>query len=228
MPETAADALTVAQRQLDPTGQGLFPDSYVLGYIDTAAKSLRNRILAREITLTEKLVNITAFPANTTDLSAYLLAGQPLADLVEVDAIREKQSGTDDNNYTEVARMEELPGRTPYDLLLEYEWRGGAVYFIGANQTLDLQIRYRATWPAITSTTQTLPAPGLAVILGLWGAALVLDSLGSDQRAQALLAEARHLQAGWTQQRILEAQLQTIRPKPFRRRPFEGPWGLNL
>lgn len=215
--EAAQTAIARAQVLLDPTGQGLFSAQRLMPYLNIAYSALRDEgVSQREVTAAEAVVIIPAFPAYAKDLGAYVAPGGMLANLAAPLSIREKQAGTDDNNYFEVERVAELPSRTADDMLRSYEWRGGNVYFIGATQALDLEVRFEQLWPALKTGTDPLGAIGIATILGYWTAGLMATAMHEEQLGQQYVAEARHLLFRWIQRQIMDAQNDTRRPRPFR------------
>ncbi len=224
--EAAQTAIARAQALLDPTGQGLFSAQRLMPYLNIAYSELRDEgVSAREITAAETVVIIPGVPANTTSLAAYVAPGGTLQDLAAPLTIRERQAGTDDNNWQELERVSELAARTPGDYLRTYEWRGGNVYFLGATQPLDLEVRYERIWPAIAAPTDALGAIGVATILGYWTAGLMAMAMREQQLGAVYIAEARHLLYRWMQRQVMDAQGVTRRPRPFRDPGWWSPAG---
>lgn len=214
--EAAQTAIARAQALLDPTGQGLFSAQRLMPYLNLAYSAMRDEGMSqRGITVAEAVVVLPGVAAYTKDLGAYVAPGGMLQNLAAPIAVREKPTGSDDNNYTEVVRVEELDSRTPDDLNLTFEWRGGNVYFIGATQALDLQIRYEQIWPAISDPSQALGAVGIATILGYWTAGLMATAMREQQLGVQYAAEARHLLFRWLQRQIMDQQNVTRRPRPY-------------
>lgn len=224
--EPASTAIGRAQALLDPTGQGLFSSERLMPYLNIAYSALRDEgIASREVTAAEAVVILPAVAPNTRSLGAYITPGGVLANLAAPLTIRERQAGTDDNNWFGMERVAELPSRTPDDLNRSYEWRGGNVYFIGATQPLDLEVRYEQLWPALADSTSPLGAIGVATILGYWTAGLMATAMREQALGQQYIAEARHLLFRWVQRQILGAQRDTRRQRPFRDPGWWGPAG---
>lgn len=214
--EAAQTAIARAQALLDPTGQGLFTAARLMPYLNLAYASLRDEgVAAREVTAAEAVVVLPNVAAYTKDLGAFVAPGGMLANLASPISIREKPAGTDDNNYFEVTRVDELTPRTPDDLNRVYEWRGGNMYFIGARQPLDLEVRFEQLWPAIADAGQALGAIGVASILGYWTAGLMATAMREQALGAQYIAEARHLTYRWIQRQIMSAQSVTRRPRPY-------------
>lgn len=224
--QAAQTAIARAQALLDPTGQGLFTAARLMPYLNIAYSALRDEgVASREVTAAEAVVVIPGFAANTISLAAYVAPGGVLQNLASPLTIWERQAGTDDNNWFELERVAELPARTPDDLLRSYEWRGGNVFFLGANQALDLKVRYEQIWPAIGSGTDALAAVGIATILGYWTAGLMATAMREQQMGALYIAEARHLLFRWIQRQIMDSQGETRRPRPFRDPGWWSPAG---
>lgn len=215
--ESAQTAIARAQALLDPTGQGLFTAERLMPYLNLAYSSLRDEGVAdREVTAAEAVAVLPAFPAYARDLGAYVAPGGVLQNLAAPLAVREKPAGSDDINYTELERVAELPARSPVERLVSYEWRGGNLYFPGATQALDLEIRFEQIWPALGSPGDALAAIGIATILGYWTAGLMATAMREQALGQQYIAEARHLLDRWIQRQVLDSQTITRRPRPFR------------
>lgn len=224
--DAAQTAIARAQALLDPTGQNLFSQQRLMPYLNMAYAALRDEgVSARELTAAETVVVIPTLPAATTSLAAYVAPGGMLQNLAAPLTLRERPAGTDDNHWTEIERVIELPARDPDDLLRCYEWRGGNIYFLGATQPLDLEVRYEQIWPAIGSPQDSLAAVGIATILGYWTAGLMAIAMREQQLGALYIAEARHLLFRWVQRQIMDAQGETRRPRPFRDPGWWSPAG---
>lgn len=215
--EAAQTALGRAQALLDPTGSGLFTAARLMPYLNIAYSSLRDEgISQREITAAEAVTILPNVSVGTTDLGQYVKPGGILQNLANPIAIMEKQAGTDDDNYLEVVRVTELVPRVQEQYNGTYEWRGGNIFFIGATQNLDLQVRYEQLWPAIMGPGDALGAVGIANILGFWTASLMCAAMRENQQAAAYLAQAQHLIFLWKARQVLDSQAITRRPRRFR------------
>src|SRR6185437_9458188 len=215
--EAAQTAIARAQALLDPTGQNLFSAQRLMPYLNIAYSALRDEGAAsREVTAAEAVVVIPGVRAGTRDLGAYVAPGGVLQNLAAPLSIREKQAVSLDDDYFEMERVGELPSRSPDDLLRSYEWRGGNVYFIGATQDLDLEVRYEQLWSAIGAPSDPLGAIGVATILGYWTAGLMATAMREVALGAQYVGEARHLLFRWIQRQIMDAQNTTRRPRPFR------------
>ncbi|MGH9468273.1 MAG: hypothetical protein ACRD1Y_13050 [Terriglobales bacterium] len=219
-------AIGRAQALLDPTGQGLFPAERLMPYLNIAYSALRDEgVASREVTAAEAVVILPGVAAYTTDLGAYIGPGGVLQNLAAPLSIRERQAGTDANNWFAMERTPELPARSADDLNRSYEWRGGNIYFVGATQALDLEVRFEQLWPVLASPGQPLGAIGIATILGYWTAGLMATAMREQALGQQYIAEARHLLFRWVQRQILGAQADTRRQRPFRDPGWWGPAG---
>ncbi|HXE30742.1 MAG TPA: hypothetical protein VN515_02950 [Terriglobales bacterium] len=214
--EAAQTAIGRAQALLDPTGQGLFSATRLMPYLNIAYSALRDEGVAqREVTAAEAVVILPNVAAYTADLGSYVAPAGVLSNLAAPLRLREKPAGSDDNNYTEVARVEALPDRTPDDRNRVYEWRGGNLYLPGAQQALDLEVRFEQLWPVLTGPGDALAAIGVATILGYWTAGLMATAMREQELGQQYIAEARHLLFRWVQRQVLDSQTITRRPRPY-------------
>jgi hypothetical protein len=226
--EAASTALGRAQALLDPTGNGLFSTARLMPYLNIAYSSMRDEgISQREITAAEAVLVLANVAAGTTDLGQYVKPGGTLQNLANPIAIMEKPAGTDDDNYQEVARVTELIPRIQESYNLTYEWRGGNIFFIGATQNLDLQIRYEQLWPSIATPDQALSAVGIANILGYWTAGLMCAAMREQTLSAGYIAEAKHLIFLWKVRQVLDSQAITRRPQRFRPSGALSGNGLN-
>lgn len=215
--DTAADALAIARALLDPTGQGLFPDAALMPYLNAAYRAIGDEVVTiREWTANEAVAALPALPAYTTTLAAFQAPGQPLAALEQPIAIREKPAGAPPEDYQEVRLVDELPARSPAAFLLEYEWRGAGVVFIGASQVLDLEVRFVARWGALSAPADPLAVNGLANTLGWWTAGLMCSALREDLKSQQYLASARHFLFQRINDYVKTSQMTLRRPRPYR------------
>jgi hypothetical protein len=222
--EAAQTAIARAQALLDPSGQGLFSVERLMPYLNIAYSGLRDEGMTQgEITIAEAVVVIPGVAAGVKDLGAFVAPGGVLASLAAPLGIREKVAGTDDSNYFEVTRVGELPSRVADDFLRQFEWRGGNVYFIGATQVLDLEVRFEQIWPAIKDPNNALGAVGIANILGFWTAGLMATAMREATLGAQYIAEARHQLFRWVQRQTMDSQM--IRRRP---RPFHGPNSTNV
>ena len=217
--DSAFTAITRAQALLDPTGQGLFPAARLLPYLNIAYAELRDEgVNAREVTVSTAVVVLPAFPAYRVDLGAYVTPGGVLEALANPLLVRERPAGGRPEDYTEVRPVAELPARSPQPRLREYAWRGGNLFFVGATQALDLEVRFEQLLPAIKDVNEPLLAVGVANILGYWTAAKMALAMREGQLAATYEARARHLLYLWTSGQVKDAQVIVRRPRPFRGR----------
>jgi hypothetical protein len=215
--DSAATAIGRAQALLDPTGQQLFSSVRLMPYLNIAYAALREEAAsARAITVAEEVLILPGVPAGTRDLGDFVKPGGVLACMAAPVSLRERPAGGDSSQWTDVARTAELPAREPEARLHCYEWRGGNLFFIGATEALDLEIRFEQLWPAIREAGQALEASGIANILGFWTAGLMAAAMREQALSTQLIAQARHFLDRWMQQRVLDAQGVTLRPRPFR------------
>lgn len=215
--DTAGDALAIARALLDPTGQGLFGDQALLPYLNTAYRSIADEVAAiREWTANEAVATLPAVPAYTVSLAAFQAPGQPLANLEQPIALREKAAGAAPEDYQDVRLVDELPARSPAALLLEYEWRGTTVVLIGATQALDLEVRFVTRWGSLNAATDALAVNGLANALGWWTAGLMCSALREDAKSQQYLASARHFLFQRVNDFVKTSQIALRRPRPYR------------
>ncbi|HXR96997.1 MAG TPA: hypothetical protein VN709_04055 [Terriglobales bacterium] len=222
--QPAQTAIARAQALLDPSGQGLFSAERLMPYLNIAYSTLRDEgMTMRTITASETVVVLPAVAAGVRDLGAYVAPGGMLANMAAPLALREKPAGADDNSYTEMARVAELDAALPSEQLRIFEWRGGNVYFPGATQAVDLEVRFEQIWPALQSPDQALAAVGIATILGYWTAGLMAVAMREQSLGTQYVAEARHLLFQWLQRQVLDAQTVTLRPRPFGSR-WGGRW----
>jgi hypothetical protein len=118
-------------------------DEFLIPLINQKYEELYNRLLVTSGSEFErKAAELPGVAAQTADLSAFQLPAQPLDLLVQPLTLEFKQAGTQVSNY----RTADLVGRvsdvsSPGQMITDWEWRAGVIYFTPAILAMDIRIR---------------------------------------------------------------------------------------
>lgn len=80
--------------------------------------------------------------------------------------------------------MDGLPSYLASNFIRYYEWRGDAIYMLGANQSNDIRLRYEARLPGVAESTDNIQIRGSENILANLVAFSFTQARGYPQAAQ--------------------------------------------
>jgi hypothetical protein len=161
-------------------------DAFLLPLINQKYEELYNRMLSTGAEFECKVVELFNVPAQTANLSAYALIGQPLELMIQPLQFEWKQAGLDPTNYKTASLVDRLEDVIPGQLVDEWEWRAGVIYFTPSTLVLDLRIRGDFLFAALNADTDIVATTrnfGHALAYGT--AALVGAVRGNQAWAQA-------------------------------------------
>src|SRR5215467_3110789 len=104
-------------------------DAFLLPLINQKYEELYNRMLSTGAEFERRVVELFNVPAQTTNLSAYALAGQPLELMVQPLQFEWKQAGLDSTNYRIAALVDRVKDVVAGQVIDDWEWRSGVIYF---------------------------------------------------------------------------------------------------
>src|SRR5206468_12785753 len=116
-------------------------DAFLLPLINQKYEELYNRMLSTGAEFERKAVELFNIPAQTQDLSAYSLAGQPLELMIQPLSLEWKMAGLDNTNYKPASLVDKVKDVLADQLISEWEWRAGLIYFTPCVLAVDLRIR---------------------------------------------------------------------------------------
>src|SRR5579864_3001018 len=161
-------------------------DAFLLPLINQKYEELYNRMLSTGAEFERGVTEILNVPAQTTNLSAYALTGQPLELMVQPLQFEWKQAGLDPTNYKTASLVDKVEDVIPGQLADDWEWRAGMIYFTPSTLALDIRIRGDFLFAALNADTDVVAVSknfGHALAYGT--AALVGAVRGNQAWAQA-------------------------------------------
>lgn len=161
-------------------------DAFLLPLINQKYEELYNRMLSTGAEFERRGVELFNVPAQTTNLSSYALTGQPLELMVQPLEFEWKQAGLDPTNYQTASLVDKIEDVIPGQLVDDWEWRAGVIYFTPSTLALDIRIRGDFLFAALNTDTDVVAVSknfGHALAYGT--AALVGAVRGNQAWAQA-------------------------------------------
>ncbi|PYP89418.1 MAG: hypothetical protein DMG65_13725 [Candidatus Angelobacter sp. Gp1-AA117] len=116
-------------------------DAFLLPLINQKYEELYNRMLSTGAEFERKAVELFNVPAQTQDLSAYSLTGQPLELMVQPLSLEWKMAGLDNTNYKTASLVDKVRDVAADQFISEWEWRAGIIYFTPSVLAVDVRIR---------------------------------------------------------------------------------------
>lgn len=169
----------------DPT-QATFLDSIILPAVGEAIDALQGGFVFFEIPKSKVVITYT-LPAFTTSVTP---ATMGILDMGEIIELRERASGSTDR-YIHVQECDDLPQRPQLQALQNWEWRGDALWFVGATEARQLWLSYFSTTeqPTVLDSTST-GVDGALSFLSLYAAGVAGPRKGYDELAAAYMTRA--------------------------------------
>jgi hypothetical protein len=131
-------------------------DAFLLPLINQKYEELYNRMLSTGAEFERKVVELFNVPAQTANLSAYALTGQPLELMVQPLQFEWKQAGLDPTNYKTASLVDKVEDVIPERLVDDWEWRAGVIYFTPSTLALDIRIRGDFLFAALNADTDVV------------------------------------------------------------------------
>ena len=139
----------------DPLGL-VFTDDVWQSAFAEAYDTMFNAMLENQV---RRIVNVAQgiiIPAGTLSIRPQDNAptGMGITDFGDFDWIRERPYGATNERFREMWDSDVLPQRAQFDRLVDYTYRGGEFFFVGATNSVELQIQYESsgTAPTLEST----------------------------------------------------------------------------
>ena len=161
-------------------------DAFLVPLINQKYEELYNRLLSTGAEFDRKVTEILNVPAQTADLSAYALPAQPLELMIQPLRFEWKQAGLDPTNYRTATLVDKVRDVIPDQLIDDWEWRAGVIYFTPCTFNVDIRIRGDFLFTALTTDSDAIAVTknfGHALAYG--AAALVGAVRGNQAWAQA-------------------------------------------
>jgi len=213
---TPTEVLSMAASLNNDTAQESLTDVAVLPYLNMAMSDLQELFELNNVPIT-----------NETSAAIVVLAGATTvvlpADLVEVQQLFERDSGSD-NSFTPMERREFLPKvPTLTNWLMWWQWVGNAINFVGANADREVKIDYIKsifTTIAIGDVDVAIAIKGAKQFLGYRTASLCALFIGENETRAGALNEL----AVDALDRALGIPTKGRQSILTRRRPFRASW----
>ena len=151
-------------------------DAFLLPLINQKYEELYNRMLSTGAEFERKAVELFNVPAQTQDLSAYALTGQPLELMVQPLSLEWKMAGLDNTNYKTASLVDKVRDVAADQFISEWEWRAGIIYFTPSVLAVDVRIRGDFLFASLVSEGDQITAGknfghalayGCAALIGL-------------------------------------------------------------
>lgn len=183
------DLTTVKSRirsLVDDADASYATDAFLLPLINQKYEELYNRMLSTGAEFEQRATEILNVPVQTTNLSAYSLPTQPLELMVQPLQFEWKQAGLDPTNYKVASLVDRVRDVIPDQLIDDWEWRAGVIYFTPCTLNVDIRIRGDFLFAALETDSDAIAVTknfGHALAYGT--AALVGAVRGNQAWAQA-------------------------------------------
>lgn len=214
--DNALVSLGLARALLDDPEQDWATDNYLRPFLNLAYRALAMQLGTYCIPFEDRIAVLPGIAEGTTDLSAFLAPGGPLAAMWQPVDLFERASGEDDTQWRPMRRVADLPPCGPQAYLEFWEYREGNIYFPASNQAIDLRIRFEEIFPALVAPGDPIRITGGAHALAYGAASLAARSRGNRDLAVDLDALAQRENQALALRLVQESQRVTRRPKPFR------------
>src|SRR5215470_2260532 len=116
-------------------------DAFLLPLVNQKYEELYNRMLSTGAEFERRLTELLNVPAQTPNLSAYALPGQPLELMVQPLQFEWKQAGLDPTNYKTASLVDKVKDVIPGQIIDDWEWRAGVIYFTPCTLAVDIRNR---------------------------------------------------------------------------------------
>src|SRR5215469_6279732 len=144
-------------RSLVDDADGTFAtDAFLLPLINQKYEELYNRVLSTGAEFERRVIEILNVPGQTPNLSAYVLPGQPLELMVQPLQFEWKQAGLDPTNYKTASLVDNVKDVIPYQLIDDWEWRAGVIYFTPCTLNVDIRIRGDFMFAALNTDSDAI------------------------------------------------------------------------
>ena len=161
-------------------------DAFLLPLINQKYEELYNRMLSTGAEFERRVAELFNVPAQTANLSAYALVGQPLELMMQPLQFEWKQAGLDPTNYRIAPLTDRVADVIPDQLIQNWEWRSGVIYLTPCTLAVDIRIRGDFLFAALSTDSDAIAVTknfGHALAYGT--AALVGAVRGNQAWAQA-------------------------------------------
>jgi hypothetical protein len=217
---TRAQIKTRFQSLLDDPSGAVFSEAVFAEAFGEAYDALYTAFLTNQCPRIELLLPVIV-PALTTALTP---AQMGISDFGDYIYLAERIYGTQDD-YRDMAPVDRLAQRPMTDRLLEYNYRNDTFYFVGATNTVEIQVKYDTSGQAPTDDATQVAVDGSLTFLSNYAVGIAGGRKGYDSVAQRCmnLAVGPKYDLGTIggelfriiQPRVRSRQKVQIAPKPY-------------
>ena len=195
---------------LNDTPRTLYSYAVQVPYLNMALHELMEELERHDIATTFRRTSVVPVAAGATTIALP-------ADLVEVEMLEERNSGTLATDFREMSKVANLPDITSTANFGYWDWNNGAVRFNAATGDKDIRITYIGRIQADVVDENTLiTIPNCESYLWFRTGALLAEYVGGNmERAASLNANA-----GPALDRMMGTKIKQNQDQPVRRRPF--------
>ena len=225
-----AGQVTSLMRSLLNDAQGNWAtDALLIPYANSAYRTLQRRVAnagGGGFVQDDIFAVIKAVPANQQDPGTQVVwndatppPNQLPSDLLVPLRIRERPNGSnaDFSDLVNLSQHGGLPSRLQGATLDVWEWRADGVYFIGATQDTQVELRYQRAYPDLAGPTDMILVRGAQEAIAYAGAGLTglargaplaerIDQLAEDAIEAVILENVRVNQVSPTRRRAYGAR----------------------
>jgi hypothetical protein len=217
---TAGTVMDGARALLNDAADSQYTNTYLLPYLKTAFRELREYLSESNIPVTNKTDTVLSIPANTSIISFVTVPPLP-QDLVEIQAVWSRINNTDP--WFPLTPKDFIPPQLEgidYSDFIYYAWGDNKLHLLPCNQIMDLKLQYiqQLTEPADENST-------LGIINGQTFLEYRVASLAArymmvdPERAEDLDANAQA-----SLDRTVNIENKSRQSIYTRRRPFRANW----
>lgn len=223
---TVATVTSRIQAQLDDPDGSRFDSAYLMRFYDQNYEDMWNEFASLDLDFDDRVIELTGVPANTSDLSAYQLTGQPLQYMIQPVALQWKNPGEEPTMYEgrDIPRVDRVLDQNASSTatgIANYEFRNGIIYISPSANALDIRIKFQSAPSALDESTDTI-IQGTTNIFVYKVAAQVAARNGQSELAQQLETDLWKAKSNFEQMMVKQSQVQHRRFGRMNRRAYNG------
>lgn len=224
--EAATAGTGTSAGRCDTGGVGLgviFPDFVLMPYVNAAYRTIQRGLAMAGAPLfrtDDVLLIVTAIAvdvsAQTVINDATPAPNQLPQNLLEPLKIWERQSGSNDSfvEMIDLTYKGGLPSREQAERLIEWEWRGDGIYFVGATINTQIRLRYRRSLDDLIDGTSSISIRNSQEALAYYAASMAGAARGSP------VAQTWETMGEDAKDKLISAVVRQQQFSPRRRQPY--------
>lgn len=169
---SVADIIQKVQVQFDALAEDWCDKDYIINFLEMHNEDVESLLEDLDLSYDTAVIVLPAVAAGTTDLSAFQVTGQPLANMMLPLALEWRLVGETDLQWRPIPQVDKVidvlvatPGGPSATAgIASYEWRGGIVYISPSSVATDIRIRDEQL-PAVLDSDSAVYIKGLSNVL---------------------------------------------------------------